>query len=316
MIDRNTLMNSINCPFELRVNEYTDIVQQSSLDWISEYTLLSRDADMHKIRQANMTAFVAYVYPEATLPRLQFTSDFLHWAFILDDYGDESALGKNPVGLRQVLKRYHALLIGASTASPDSSPMEHAIVNLAQRIPQLSRPTALQTLLSGCEVYFEGMVWEAQNRELGVMPDLNTYIDMRPKAGALPPFLALVDIAHDLTLSQNFLMHILVQELATAASNITCWINDLLSLDKEISTGDVHNLILVIQREQGISLDEAQSRALVLCNDEMDKYLELEQRCRTELAAKYEYLDSYIAGLRTLMRGTLDWTFESMRYWD
>ncbi|WP_158258892.1 terpene synthase family protein [Staphylococcus succinus] len=41
----------------------------------------------------------------------------------------------------------------------------------------------------------------------------------------------------------------LLKELINSANKIANWTNDILSLDKEIRDGEVHNLVICIQKQ-------------------------------------------------------------------
>lgn len=61
---------------------------------------------------------------------------------------------------------------------------------------------------------------------------------LRPAAGAVPPFFALVGPLERLNLSAAVRAHPQLLELQRLAGGIVCWINDVLSFEKERKLND------------------------------------------------------------------------------
>ena len=105
-----------------------------------------------------------------------------------------------------------------------------------------------------------------------------------------------------------------VQKLKLIANNIVAWSNDIIGLEWEMELGDVHNLVLVLQREHQLTLQEAINRAAELCNEEVRKFMDLESRRPSFGPVTDPKLQHYVLGLRYWMRGYIDWALETERY--
>jgi hypothetical protein len=68
------------------------------------------------------------------------------------------------------------------------------------------------------------------------------------------------------------------QEIVLAGADLFSWINDLYSLDKEISCGIVSDLILVPQYERPLSREQAFIAACALISDRVNDLLAAEER--------------------------------------
>ncbi len=105
-----------------------------------------------------------------------------------------------------------------------------------------------------------------------------------------------------------------MKRLTEASSNVVCWSNDVLSLEKELAHGDVHNLIIVLREATGIPLEEAAKRVVEMHNAEVRDFIAL----APDLPSFGDTLDAnlsrYISILQARMRGNLDWSLESGRY--
>lgn len=97
------------------------------------------------------------------------------------------------------------------------------------------------------EAYFGGVLWEANNRAGKWVPHESSFLMLRPAAGAVPPFFALVEPLEKLSLSAAVRAVPQLLELQRLAGGIVCWINDVLSFEKERKLNDVHNLAIVYE---------------------------------------------------------------------
>jgi 5-epi-alpha-selinene synthase len=98
------------------------------------------------------------------------------------------------------------------------------------------------------------------------------------------------------------------------ANNVVCWSNDIISLDKEMKRGDVHNLVLALRCEHQLVLQEAIDHAGELHDAEVRAFIDLEPRLPSFGAAVDAELARYVVILRSWMRGNLDWSHASGRY--
>ena len=94
---------------------------------------------------------------------------------------------------------------------------------------------------------------------------------------------------------------------------MVCWSNDLVSLDKELQQGDVHNLVQVLQHEHGLSLQRAVEQAKQQHDETLVAYLGAEQRVKEQFS-DWRELETYLELLRARIRGIHDWAVVSGRY--
>ena len=99
----------------------------------------------------------------------------------------------------------------------------------------------------------------------------------------------------------------------TAAADVACAINDLLSLNKERQAGEQHNLVLVLQREFNCDLTEAIAQTHAWIDARLNAYLAARVRL-LEAHAQVSGIESYVQGIENLMRGSVDWSMETSRY--
>ncbi len=105
-----------------------------------------------------------------------------------------------------------------------------------------------------------------------------------------------------------------MRRLTVASHRVVCWANDLASLKKELASGDVHNLVMVMARAEDLGLQEAVDRVARMHDAEVRTFVSLSSRLPSFEAVVDEHLGRYVAVLQARMRGNLDWSREAARY--
>jgi 5-epi-alpha-selinene synthase len=162
--------------------------------------------------------------------------------------------------------------------------------------------------------YFQANHWEATNRLNKCIPDLATYTKMRLHTGAVFSCFDLIGITEDIDPQAAFLEYACMQQLMVMANHHICWINDIFGLEKEMREGNMNNLVLVLQRHHRSPLQMAVDKAMAMCDAEMRAFLGLETRLATLEGIDGEQCQRFLAGMRSWMRGHINWYLETGRY--
>jgi hypothetical protein len=108
--------------------------------------------------------------------------------------------------------------------------------------------------------------------------------------------------------------------LLTTAADVVCWTNDLMTLEKEMTYGDTHNLVCVVSEAAGMTLDQAIDDVIARTDRRIDLFLAAEQELQDVLGAPGSSGESAtatrrcVATLRAWMRGHADWGRTTARY--
>jgi len=137
---------------------------------------------------------------------------------------------------------------------------------------------------------------------------------MRLFTSAVYPCLTLIELTEGLRLPAEVHGHPDVQRLAEITNNVISWANDIVSLEKELRQGDVHNLVLILSQEHKLSLQAAADRVAALHDGEIRAFIALAQRLPSFAPAVDIDLQRYVAGMRFWMRANLDWSLATTRY--
>ncbi len=315
---------TIFCPFPAAVNPHREPVNEHTLAWARAFGLVKDEASITRLQDAMVGSLVARTYPRASRDPLAIITDWHTWLFMLDDECDEAEIGKRP----ERLAALQAQCLEALSSSPSENlpalprprpdrpdvPLIQALCDLHRRINGLMSRAWMDRFAVSIAEYFEAGVWEAKNRELATWPDAAAYTRMRPFAGGMYIVLDLIELTEGDTLPLVVRKHPYFQRLMLITCNVVLWCNDLFSLPKELAHQDMHNFALVLRHQEDIPLQPAVDQVARLIEREVKRFIALEARLPSFGPTIDAMVQRFIAGLRSWMRGNLDWSLESGRY--
>lgn len=300
------------CPFEPEMSPYADEAYEGTLEWAHRFGLAGEDSPF----RVDLGRVAGFYHPYACDPRvLRLISDVCAWFFMRDDWLDESEVGESPQRLAAWNRRFMEVLEGDEPTGQDE-PLTVALWDLHKRLLSESPSTHwTRRFLRSVREHLDAALWECTNRRAGTLPDPEAYIRMRRQTGGVYIDSDLMEIADRIHLSPEVFHHPAVRALRDASGNILCWSNDLLSLEKELRSGEVvHNLVFVVQRAYGISIEDAVARVAKMHDAEMRLFVEQEQRLPVFGGQMDEELDRYVRALRARLGGNQYWIYEAVRY--
>jgi Terpene synthase family 2, C-terminal metal binding len=139
------------------------------------------------------------------------------------------------------------------------------------------------------------------------------YLQMRPFTSAVYCFLSYIEVAEQLTLPAGVRNHAAMRAVSLMTNNIISWFNDLISYPQEIARGDVHNLVAIVHRKRGISLETAVAYVIRRHNAEMGAF---QRACATlpnEIRDQHG-TQRYVIGLHAWIRANVEWLIATARY--
>lgn len=260
------------------------------------------------------TWLVGHMLPTGSVEAFQVVSDFTSLLFWHDDMCDESEISSDPRRLAELFRRELDLLLRRADPRPDA-PLELALCDLRDRFERLAPdPGWMLRFVASMQDYFDACSWEAENRWSGVIPPTEDFVPLRPFAGALWVYLHFIDLLLGRSLPLAIREHPDVRRLRLITCNVVCWHNDVYSLPKELAAGDVHNLVLVYQKELDLPLPEALELATRHSNAELDVFEVIAAKLRRHGRPPPAGLDGYIHALEVFIRGAWEWSRSAERY--
>jgi hypothetical protein len=168
--------------------------------------------------------------------------------------------------------------------------------------------------------YLTGNVQQAAYRTLGTVCTPAEYPALRRAAGGIAVTFDLVEIAGAAELAPEVYYSQTYQDLLTSAGDIVCWTNDILTVDKESASGDLLNLVTVIETADNCRREEALARARDLTADRLHAFHRAERTlpdlctARNLTAEEADNLTACVALLRAWIRGHAEWGLSTSRY--
>ena len=279
-------------------------------DWLVEFKLGPAPSYLRKHMALNFTTLAVTLHPYAPYTWQLVLGKWYCWAFLHDDRCDASELGRQPGRVKVLTDRLADLFAGATVHAEDE-PLGHALAELRGELLELGGTAWFTELRTELDHYFVALQWEAHNRAAAMTPSVARYLEMRPVTVGLQ-LDDLFSCADGVSL-ERVGRHPLLLEPTRLTNELVCWSNDLVSLDKELQQGDVHNLVQVLQDEHGLSLQRAVERTKQQHDETLDDYLDAERRVREQFG-DWSELGTYLELLRARIRGIHDWAVVSGRY--
>lgn len=315
---QNIVVPELDYPFPPVINEHADAVHRGTVEWVRRFDLLPNERAYRFFAASGLGYLVARNHPESEPSDLQLMSDWYAWLFLRDDKGDASAVGRQPERLSAADNRLLDILEGANADESDE-PLAHALLDLRVRLQEyLYRydltDVWMRRLVRAVREHLEATLWEAANRARATVPDIESYIRMRPLTGGLSIVTELIEIIEGYHLPAEVREHAAVRRLSGASHNIACWANDIISLAKELRCGEVNNLVVVLSNEFDLTLQEAVDRAARMHDAEVQVFVQTAAQLPSFGPAVDEILARYVSVLQARMRGILDWSYQSERY--
>ncbi|KAH9926842.1 isoprenoid synthase domain-containing protein [Amylocystis lapponica] len=297
-----------HCTLPIKCSRHWKQASAESKKWLFKGDNLSqkkRDA-FHGLKAGYLTSMC---YPDSGFPQLRVCCDFMNYLFHLDnlsdDMNDRGTLG-TAVNVLDAL--YHP-----GTCRPVSR-VGIMTRDYWRRLIVTGSPGAQQRFIETFDMFFQAVTQQAMDRADGVIPDLESYISMRRDTSGCKPCWALIEYANNLDLPWEVMDDPVIRGLGEAANDLVTWSNDIFSYNVEQSKGDTHNMIIVVQKQEGLDLQSAVDFVGDLCKQSIDRFLQLREELPSWGPELDRQVNVYVGGLANWISGSLKWSFESERY--
>ncbi|MFY1632491.1 terpene synthase family protein [Solwaraspora sp. WMMB335] len=306
--------------FPFQINPHVEQARAQLTRWVHDTGLVLRDSARERFEHADFGWFASMVYPSADAGHAELMADWFAWLFLVDDQLDDGADGRSLAHLAEVMAAMRSVLtsadFGASVAGRRDVP--RAVSSLAD----LWRRTAPDATDRWRRLFVQHLeeclstaaTWEAGNRLAGTVPDEATYIAKRRHTGAIYVCMDFIDIVERIDVPDTVYDSPAFRTALDAACDVVCWTNDVYSLEKERSLGEVHNLAYIVEHHHGLDRDAAVARVCAAIEAQTRLFLATETELRQTFPQHAAVLDPYLAGMRSWMRGNVDWSSRTKRY--
>ena len=302
-------MDSLYCPFTPKIHADASSVHEGSVLWARSMGMLPTEQHVRSANHTKVGWLVARGFPTAAPRALQLMADWTMLLCLLDDYVEGLDTADE---VSEYLQHLLHLLRGNVTGLAED-PVAEGVMDLRQRMLTQVSPSHFDRFTDRMEELFASNVAEARNRENAQIPSIASYFPLRELTIGLQVMISLAEPVEGFSLPDCTREHPALQQLATRASYIVGWANDLFTYEKEIIQGEIHNLVLVLMNEYQLTIAEAVAEAISFHNDEVRSFLE-----EVDQLPSFGVADAgvarYVEVLQCWIRGHLDWAHETGRY--
>jgi 5-epi-alpha-selinene synthase len=296
------------CPFQTEKNPEAAVAQQQSLDWALELGLVEPGPSLKRLERARFAELEANAFPGAPIELLTLATEWVTLFCALDDFVETSGLGV--LGLSGYLSS--ALVAFRGSTHGHVEPLLQAFQDVGSRMRRLLGDAVALEFAVELEGIFSAFVWEEINRQNAAHPDFAVYRIMRmTTVGVRPHFLLSQTMAPSARPSNRDAE--VLQELERITCRAVGWANDIFTYEKELSSGEVHNIVSVLMRTERLPLREALERARALHDEEVCSFLRLQARLAGG-AREDGVTEHRVAHLRHWIGGHLQWARQNGRY--
>lgn len=311
-VRRATAPHPLHCPIPPALSPYADTAQLWLTGWLDRFGPALAPAARSRVDGAGFARYAARLYPEADAETLRTLSALFAWFFLLDDDADATA-APDPGRLRS---QFTGALGVLRDEDPTGSggPLHRMLTETWRSLRPAMPPSWRDRFVDAVHHHLGGVVVEAEAKAAGRRPGVEDYVRLRRATSAAYVAHVLTEYATGSPLPDSVHGHPAVRAYSAAGNDLLSWFNDLLSLDRDEVTAGGHNLVLALSGEFGLSTPDAVEAAAVMWRRRMDSFGAL----RAEVPSFGAVLDvsvrRYLQGVENSVRGTIDWSLESVRY--
>ncbi|KAF7517500.1 hypothetical protein PCG10_001178 [Penicillium crustosum] len=301
-------------PFPNQVSQHIDNLASEYYHWIDADCDFRSQSARTAYKRHRLSDIAARAFPSLTLEELRPVARFTSSLAIIDDFLDKADAGE----LEQVCHRTTALLLGVDEKESPYEGFFRQVYLLRKDALACGMPLHLyQQFVDSIVGLLMGYGAEKQHNAANTAPPLNEYTTLRRQtSGGLCYAKYLCMQKNYRLLPDDVLRHPAILRMHELASLLIGYHNDFISLPKELARGgDVVNLVMVVQREYGLStLSQAWVRALAIHDETLSEFTRL-QESLPDFGPWQQTANEYAADLGVMVQGVYMWhTNKTGRY--
>lgn len=270
---------------------------------------------VERFDEEGFALLTSYCYPAASLEQLVVITDFCGYLFFVDDIADTDVeIGRHADRLSPILDMHVAALLHGEPG-PSHEPLAELLVDIRRRLLEFMSPRWHERFAGEVREYLiQGTLAGAHHWTRSTTPRLEDYIAQRRFDSALYPAQSLIEVAESAEMPEALERSPGVRRMRELCNGVVSLTNDLFSYPKEVlRSRNPNNVLHVLMTHEGLGLEEAVDRTVELLRGMVEEFHGREQALHDRVGPS-DVLSSYVRGLRSWMRGNIDWSLRSGRY--
>ncbi|MFI6764712.1 terpene synthase family protein [Streptomyces sp. NPDC050355] len=146
---------------------------------------------------------------------------------------------------------FHDVMASSGGVLDGSGPLVAAFAEVWRRLSQGASAEWIDRTARHWDWYFDAYAEEADNRAHRRIPTVEEHFALRRKSGFVYAMIDLSQKAHGFELPRHAYDDPVLRRMLDITADVVDTLNDVHSVEKEESRGDLHNLVLAIERESG-----------------------------------------------------------------
>ncbi|KAN0077982.1 Isoprenoid synthase domain containing protein [Tylopilus felleus] len=281
--------------FKLRTNRHCRGVSLASEKWLLESGITLSSMAWSAAKPGLLAAAC---HPTADPTQLRFITDFL--SLLLHHR-------------EQLVSQATTTVMATHSGDPDT----FIITYLSDRLPRVAyrHPGWYLRFVKSQRGYLDARHQLAKHAAEGVLPDLESYIELRRDASGWRMALDMVQYAVDAHVSDVFLGDTLLARLYDHACDIAAWSEDIVLCAKGVPRTNEANIVTILMRERNVPLECAISAAGTLVRQSVEAFVTTEDTLLSvpDFAADHE-VRQHLRGLRDWIAGFVNWLYETQLF--
>ncbi len=320
------LRGTVFMPF--RAGESSHDLGDQNVRWAVDMGMLRpSEPGFQGLLKGGFEDLATLVYRDDTWEDVALAANFMTMLFVFDDMVDSelSPIGNDYATAVAVTEYLMRAVYGEEPGElPEHTPyrakiigLANALVDIHERLMNRAAEIDPGWYYASMRDYFDGVVSESRNRCNRFVRDVDDYAVMRLQFSAVLPCFELGLLMRGLELSDELRMNPAFRSMQRAAVLSVSYVNDLFSYRKEFLAGERSNLVMVLERTEGLSREQALAQACEIHTQVIRDYQQAKRALRFHPA--YDAAaEHYVTLMEYWMRGNLDWTMDNrtQRYCD
>jgi hypothetical protein len=304
------LFNRIEGPFPKCDLAEDEREHRRSLEWALSVGVIQKGTNCYKrIEKSKFYWLSKALWPNATREHYEIGTDFIVWGFAFDD---EFAEREENEELQEKVKDQLSAVLAGNPCPADASGYVKGLADICRRLYENGSDSFwLKRFQEDLQKYLESNIWIQKHKKEERAYTWDEYLRIRYYNIAALPCIDLWSYFSHVNTDSPFFQCELFEESLQISTRHFMMVNDILSLQAELSNKHALNMIIVHYNESGTSLREACEYCIDLCNQEMKHFKELREKSAHYASdSVLEYLEACEIGLQ----GHLEWFRITRRY--
>ncbi|MEU8515760.1 hypothetical protein AB0C76_29910 [Kitasatospora sp. NPDC048722] len=300
-------------PFGAVTSPDADAARHRSLLWCRRQGLIADPVDELRFLRRDIAGLMAAWTPRASGEQLDLTVDAVVVATFLDDHV-HGPLADQPDRVAAACTDF-ATVIGTGGRPPaGAGPLMGAFGDVWRRLADGASPAWLERTGQHWQWHLGARAQEAHNRARRRVPTRAEYAELRRRSGFVYAMIDLSQKAYGFELPRRLHTDSVVRRMLDITADVVDALDDVHSVEKKESRGDLHNLVLVIEDELGCDRADSLREIRGMISAWCEEFLSLEQRLPGAVGLRDTATALRIADcMRTAMSGYLEWSRTTRR---